>query len=97
MKVLCAGNASSMKYYFNEEEFGILPSSVKDDLKILAVKFLSDVGGILTLQFDDKGVLQITTMGPIDEIGAELKIRQMREDNKELFTQLETFYQSFKK
>ena len=86
-----------MKYYFNEEEFAILPSSVKDDLKILAVKFLSDVGGILTLQFDDKGVLQITTMGPIDDIGAELKIGQMREDNKELFTQLETFYQSFKK
>ena len=97
MKVLCAGNASTMKYYFNEEEFGILPSPVKDDLKILVVRYLSDVGGILTLQFDDKGDLQITTMEPIDEIGAELKITRLREESKELFTQLEAFYQSFKK
>ena len=30
-----------------------------------------------------------------DEIGSELKIRQLREDKKDLFYQLEQFYEAF--
>ena len=95
MKVLCGANASNMKYYFNEEEFGILPSSVKDDLKIILVKFLSDVGGIITLSYAESGKLEITTIEPIDEIGAELKVKELQSEQKELFSQLEKFYQAF--
>ena len=97
MKILCAANASNMKYYYNEEEFGILPEAVKDELKILLVKYLSDVGGAVTLQFDENGKLQITTIDPIDEIGAELKVRQMQNENRELFSQLEEFFRVFAK
>ena len=94
-KVLCGANASNMKYYFNEAEFGILPAAVKDELKILLIKFLSDVGGAVTLQFDDEGKLTITTYEPIDEIGAELKVSEMQRKNEELFRQLEEFYRAF--
>ena len=97
MKVLCAANAVNMKYFFNEEEFGILPSGVKDELKILLVKYLSDVGGIIMLQFDENNRLQITTVDPIDEIGAELKVKEIQSENRELFEQLETFAEAFHK
>ena len=97
MKVLCGANATNMKYYFNEEEFGMLPSAVKEELKILLVTFLSDVGGIATMQYTDDGKLEITTIAPIDEIGAELKITKMRQEKKELFCQLEEFYRAFSK
>ena len=95
MKVLCGANATNMKYYFNEEEFGILPSSVKDELKVLLVRYLSDVGGIITLQYDDNGKLEITTIEPIDEIGAELKVKELQKEQAELFSKLEEFYQAF--
>ena len=95
MKVLCGANATNMKYYFNEDEFGILPSSVKDELKVLLVRYLSDVGGIITLQYDDNGKLEITTIGPIDEIGAELKVKELQKEQAELFSKLEEFYQAF--
>ena len=95
MKVLCGANATNMKYYFNEDEFGILPSSVKDELKVLLVRYLSDVGGIITLQYDDNGKLEITTIEPIDEIGAELKVKELQKEQAELFSKLEEFYQAF--
>ncbi|MDO4488899.1 MAG: DUF6145 family protein [Eubacteriales bacterium] len=96
-KVLCGANATNMKYYFNEEEFGILPQAVKDELKVLLVKYTSDIGGAITLQFSDSGRLAITTYDPIDDIGAELKIKKMQQDNEEFFSQLEEFYKAFKK
>ena len=96
-KVLCGANASNMKYYFNEEEFGILPQQVKDELKILLVSFLSDVGGAATLSFGEDHTLHITTYEPIDEIGAELKIPKLQKENAELFAQLEEFARVFNK
>ena len=93
--VLCGGNAGNMKYYFNEEKFGSLPGQVKDELKILIVKFLSDVGGAATLSFGEDHNLQITTYEPVDEIGAELKVKQMQEENLELFSQLELYHKTF--
>lgn len=95
MKVLCGANAANMKYYFNEEEFSVLPQAVKDELKVMLVRFLSDVGGIVTLQYDDNGKLQITTIDPIDEIGAELKVKEMQNSQKDFFLQLEEFYKAF--
>lgn len=92
---LCGANASNMKYYFNEEKFGKLPSQIKDELKILLVKYCSDVGGAITLSFNDDFDLMITTFEPIDEIGAEMKVGQMRKENEELFSQLELFARTF--
>lgn len=93
--VLCGANADSMKYYFNEEKFGSLPQAVKDELKILLVKFLSDVGGAATLSFDESHNLLITTYEPVDEIGAELLVKKLQEENLELFSQLELYHRTF--
>ena len=53
-KVLCGANSYEQKYYFNQE-FSSLPQSVKDELHIMCVLYTEDVGGILTLEFDDSG------------------------------------------
>ena len=97
--VLCAANAYIQKYYFNED-FGLLPQAIKEELQILCVTFTEEVGGIITLYYDDKGNLCIRTEASesdmlYDEIGAELKIKQIRREQEELFRSLELFYQTF--
>ena len=56
--VLCGANSYTQKYYFNEE-FSKLPDSIKQELKILCVLYVEDVGGILTLEFDENGNLEL--------------------------------------
>lgn len=92
---LCGANAANMKYYFNEEKFGKIPEQVRDELKVMLVSYCSDVGGAITLSFNDSYDLMITTYEPIDEIGAEMKIGKMRQDHAELFAQLELFARTF--
>ena len=90
-RILCGANSSNMKFYFNEEDYGILPKEVKDRLKVICVLYTSDVGGAITLEFSEKHKLMLVTIAPIDEIGAELKIKRIREENEELFEKLEEF------
>ncbi len=90
--VLCAANAQSMKYYFNEENFGMLPKTIKQELKVICVSYCADAGGVITMSFNDEGSLCIQTIAPIDEIGAELLIKKMQKEHEELFKQLERFY-----
>ena len=91
-EVLCAANAQSMKYYFNEAKFSKLPKTVQNELKVLSVSFCADVGGVISLCFNNEGNLSIQTIAPIDEIGAELRIKKMQTEQAELFEQLERFY-----
>ena len=97
--VLCGASAYEQKYYLNED-FKSLPSQVQDELKIMCVLFTEDVGGILTLVFDEDGKLLLGTSADegdllYDEIGSELKIRQIRKEKAELLQSLELFYKVF--
>ncbi|MDO4266735.1 MAG: DUF6145 family protein [Eubacteriales bacterium] len=93
--VLCGANATNMKFYFNEERYGILPKAVKEELRVLCVLYCSDVGGAITLSFDETHRLRITTLAPIDEIGAELKVKAIQQQYEELFSMLEEFSRQF--
>lgn len=97
--VLCASSAYEKKFYLNEN-FEALPQSVKDELKILCVLYTEDVGGVLQLEFDEDGNLELNTSADegdllYDEIGSVLKIKQMRNDKQELFESLEMYYKVF--
>lgn len=97
--VLCGASAYEQKYYLNED-FKSLPSQVQDELKIMCVLFTEDVGGILTLVFDEDGKLLLETSADegdllYDEIGSELKIRQIRKEKAEFLQSLELFYKVF--
>ena len=96
-KILCGANAQSMKYYFNEEAYGRLPKQIQNELKVICVSYCADVGGAITLSFDDNGSLHFQTIAPIDEIGAELRIKKLQNEHRELFEQLERFDREFGK
>ncbi|MBS6396927.1 MAG: hypothetical protein KH452_07225 [Clostridiales bacterium] len=97
--VLCGASAYEQKYYLNEDFKG-LPSQIQDELKIMCVLFTEDVGGVLTLCFDEDGELQLEVSvdeGDLlfDEIGSELKIRQIQREKAELLQALELYYRVF--
>ena len=94
--VLCVSNAYQNKYYLNEN-FNGLPQTIRDELKIMCVLYTEDVGGILELVFDEDGNLDFRTSCKendffYDEIGSVLKIKQYRNERRELLESIETYY-----
>lgn len=94
--VLCGSNGYERKYYFNER-FANLPEAVRRELQVMCVWFTEECGGILTMEFDKDGSLQFIHRtseydGYYDEIGADLKIKQYREERRELLEKLELYY-----
>ena len=97
--VLCGASAYEQKYYFNQD-FSSLPEHVKQELQILCVLYTEDVGGVLTLEFDEDGRLQFRTEAldadaRYDEIGSALRIKQLRQEKRELLESLEMYYRVF--
>jgi len=97
--VLCGSNAYEQKYYLNDN-FEALPQAIKDELKIMCVLFTEDVGGVLTLSFDEDGTLMFQTEADdgdllYDEIGSVLKVKQLQNDKTELLEALELYYKVF--
>ena len=97
--VLCVSNSYEKKYYLNDD-FQSLPQQVKDELKIMCVLYTEEVGGILSLEYEEDGSLQFMVQAKegdllFDEIGSVLKIKQIREEKKELLEALETYYKVF--
>ena len=96
---LCGSNAYQKKYYLNEDFQG-LPDQVKDELKIACVLYTEEVGGILTVEFDEDGKLSFVTQAEendffYDEIGGALKIKQMQQEKRDLWESLELYYKVF--
>lgn len=97
--VLCGSNSYEQKYYFNEE-FDRLPDYIKDELKIMCVLFTEDVGGIMTLEYDEDGTLKFNVIydeGDLlfDEIGCGLKIKQLQQEKSEMLEALQMYYKVF--
>ncbi len=97
--VLCASSAYEKKYYLNEN-FETLPLRVRQELQIMCVLFTENVGGVLTLFFDEEGSLQIHVTcdeGDLlfDEIGSVLEVKRLQEEKKDLLEALETYYRVF--
>ena len=95
--VLCGANAYEEKYYLNEA-FANLPTQIKEELQIMCVLFTHDVGGILLLEFDGDGELLFRTQASqddfsYDEIGAELKIKELQREKEDLLRSLQLYYQ----
>ena len=79
--VLCGANSYEEKFYMNPD-FDNLPQHIKDELKIMCVLYVHDVGGILTLVFEENGEL-------------EFEVIQTDEKKQELLTQLQLYYKVF--
>lgn len=97
--VLCGANSYIQKYYLGEQ-FSILPEQIRNELQIMCVLYVEDVGGVLTMEYDEEGNLDFRVESEesdylFDEIGSVLKIKQMRQEKQELLEALELFYRTF--
>ena len=97
--VLCGANSYEPKYYFNEQ-FSNLPENIRQELQIMCVLYTEDVGGILTLEFEEDGTLEFKVTAEesdylFDEIGSVLKIKQYQMEKRELLEALEMYYRVF--
>ena len=75
-----------------------LPKKIQDELKVACVLFTHEIGGVIYLYYDDEGSLCIATDYNeddflYDEIGSGLKVNQLRNEKRELFEQLEEYYE----
>ena len=95
--VLCGASSYEQKYYFNQD-FSSLPEEIQKELHVMCVLFTEDVGGVLTLEFDENGNLEFKVTVDdndylFDEIGSGLKIQQYQRQKKDLLESLELYYQ----
>lgn len=94
--VLCGANSYEQKYYFNQK-FSALPEGIRQELQIMCVLFTEDVGGVITMEFDQQGNLEFKVDADeadylFDEIGSALKIKQYQLEKRELLESLELYY-----
>lgn len=99
MTILCVSNSYEKKYYLNPEFMG-LPKTVRDELQIMCVLFTEDVGGILTFGFEPDGDLKMSVTADegdllFDEIGSELKIKEIQRTRQTLLESLAMYYKVF--
>ena len=80
---LCGSNAYEKKYYLNPD-FSGLPEQIKQELQIACVLFTAEVGGVLTLEFDEEG-----------KFGSELMIKKLRQEKQDFWESLELYYKIF--
>ena len=94
--VLCGSNSYQQKYYYNPE-FNMIPDSIKDELKIMCVRYTEEAGGIITMEFDKNGSLKFKVRVAdgdymFDEIESGLKISKYQKEKEELVGEIELFY-----
>lgn len=99
--VLCGANGYEQKYYFNEM-FSNLPQAIQEELHILCVLFTEEVGGILTISFEEDGSVLLETAADdedfyYDEISSGLLIKEVQRKRQELFEMLQTYFCVFMK
>lgn len=97
--VLCASSSYEKKFWLNDD-FKMLPEQIKQELKIMCVLFTEDVGGTVSLEFEEDGTLIFKVDSEegdylYDEIGSVLKIKQLQREKEELLEALELYYKVF--
>ncbi len=98
--VLCAANAYHQKYYLNPA-YGNLPENVQKELKLIAVDYAEEIGGIFLMEFNSDEKLVLRSMHEegdlrFDDAHAEARIQELAKRYEALFTKLETYYSALK-
>lgn len=94
--VICGANAYEGKYFL-DPRFTKIPDDIKKELKIICVLFTEEVGGIITIGFDEEGELEIMTQSSpddymYDDIASGLLVSKIRATRQDLFEALNLFY-----
>ncbi len=97
--VLCGANSYNQTYYLNPD-FDNLPDEIKEELRTMCVLYVNDVGGILDLVYQEDGTLMFEVRSEefdpmFDEIGSELKIKKLQQEEEDLLRSMEMYYKIF--
>ena len=97
--VLCAANKYEMKYFFNKN-FERIPKSIQDELHIISVLFVQEVGGIFKIVFEEDGDITMETESAeddflYDDISGGLMVAEIKRTRQEMFESLRMFYKVF--
>lgn len=91
--VACASKYDK-KYYFNQE-YSALPKEIKDRIKYILISFTENVGGTISIEISEDGLIFKTNILDsdiyYDEIEANLLINKIKKENHELLEKLYTY------
>ena len=98
--VLCAASSYEKKYFL-DPFCDRLPQSVKDELRIMCTLFVEEVGGVLTIEYDEPDeTLVLRTHSDegdllYDEVGSGLLVKKIQTTKQELLKSLELYCKTF--
>ena len=95
-KVLAGASREKQKYFF-EPAFNEIPQAVKDEIRNICILMAERLGCTFLMSFEETGDLVfeiIKNEGDFDfvDIGAELEIKSLKSEKKELIKALKLWY-----
>lgn len=98
--VLASASCYTQLYYLNSE-FESLPTDIRNELRYICIPLAEKLHGIFTIGFYDDSSIYIEASGEevdydFDDIGSQLEIKKLQNDNKEFFRTLSLWYIVYK-
>ena len=95
-KVLAGASREKQKYFF-EPAFNEIPQSVKDEIRNICILMSERLGCTFLMSFEETGDLVFEIIKnegdfDFDDIGAELEIKSLKSEKKELIKALKLWY-----
>lgn len=96
-KTVLAGASREKQKYFFEPKFNALPQTIKDEIKSICIIMAERLGCTFLISFEENGDILfeiVRNEGDIDfdDIGAELEIKSLKSEKKELIKALKLWY-----
>lgn len=95
-KVLAGASREKQKYFF-EHAFNEIPQAVKDEIRNICILMAERLGCTFLMSFEETGDLVFEIIKnegdfDFDDIGAELEIKSLKSEKKELIKALKLWY-----
>ena len=95
-KVLAGASREKQKYFF-EPEFNAIPQAVKDEIRNICIVMAERLGCTFLISFEESGDILFEIVKnegdfDFDDIGAELEIKSLKREKKELIKALKLWY-----
>lgn len=95
-KVMAGASREKQKYFF-EPAFNEIPQAVKDEIRNICILMAERLGCTFLMSFEETGDLVFEIIKnegdfDFDDIGAELEIKSLKSEKKELIKALKLWY-----
>ena len=96
-KKVLAGASREKQKYFIEPAFNEIPQAVKDEIRNICILMAERLGCTFLMSFEETGDLVFEIIKnegdfDFDDIGAELEIKSLKSEKKELIKALKLWY-----